>query len=61
MAWWGKLVGGTFGFMMGGPLGALMGVALGDLIAGDRVARSHGDQLGFGNVERYQSFVRKVS
>ena len=55
MAWWGKLVGGTFGFMMGGPLGALMGGALGDLIAGGRVARSHGDQLGFGNVERVQS------
>ena len=41
MAWWGKLVGGTFGFMMGGPLGALMGVALGDLIAGNRTSRGH--------------------
>ena len=25
MAWWGKLIGGTLGFMMGGPLGALLG------------------------------------
>ena len=25
MSWWGKVVGGTFGFMLGGPLGALMG------------------------------------
>lgn len=29
MSWWGKLVGGAFGFMVGGPLGALLGVALG--------------------------------
>lgn len=29
MAWWGKALGGAFGFMMGGPLGALLGVALG--------------------------------
>ena len=29
MAWWGKLVGGAFGFMMGGPLGAALGAALG--------------------------------
>ncbi len=29
MSWWGKLLGGTFGFMLGGPLGALLGVALG--------------------------------
>ena len=29
MSWWGKLLGGTFGFMIGGPIGALMGAALG--------------------------------
>ena len=29
MAWWGKFIGGAFGFMLGGPLGALMGAALG--------------------------------
>jgi DnaJ like chaperone protein len=29
LSWWGKLVGGAFGFMLGGPLGALLGVALG--------------------------------
>ncbi len=29
MSWWGKLVGGAFGFMLGGPLGALLGVVLG--------------------------------
>lgn len=29
MAWWGKLVGGAFGFMLGGPLGAILGAVLG--------------------------------
>ncbi|MEJ2686186.1 MAG: co-chaperone DjlA [Gammaproteobacteria bacterium] len=29
MSWWGKVIGGTFGFLLGGPLGALLGVALG--------------------------------
>jgi len=29
MGWWGKLAGGTFGFMLGGPLGALLGAVLG--------------------------------
>ncbi len=29
MSWWGKLLGGTFGFMLGGPLGALLGAAFG--------------------------------
>lgn len=29
MSWWGKIVGGAFGFALGGPLGALLGVALG--------------------------------
>jgi len=29
MSWWGKILGGTFGFMMGGPLGAALGAALG--------------------------------
>ena len=29
MNWWGKVIGGTFGFMLGGPLGAVLGAALG--------------------------------
>ena len=29
MSWWGKALGGAFGFMIGGPLGALMGIAFG--------------------------------
>ena len=29
MAWWGKVLGGAFGFMLGGPLGALVGATFG--------------------------------
>ena len=29
MGWWGKVIGGGFGFMLGGPLGALLGATLG--------------------------------
>ncbi|HHJ14135.1 MAG TPA: co-chaperone DjlA [Gammaproteobacteria bacterium] len=29
MSWWGKLLGGAFGFMIGGPIGALIGAAFG--------------------------------
>jgi DnaJ like chaperone protein len=29
VSWWGKAVGGAFGFMLGGPIGALLGVAVG--------------------------------
>ncbi len=29
MSWWGKLIGGTVGFLVGGPLGALLGTYFG--------------------------------
>jgi len=29
MSWWGKIIGGAFGYMLGGPLGALLGATLG--------------------------------
>ncbi|MBF8270734.1 MAG: Co-chaperone protein DjlA, partial [Gammaproteobacteria bacterium] len=29
MNWWGKIIGGTFGFMLGGPLGAMLGAVIG--------------------------------
>ncbi|ADJ29766.1 co-chaperone DjlA [Nitrosococcus watsonii] len=32
MSWWGKTLGGTFGFLLGGPLGGLLGTALGHQI-----------------------------
>ena len=53
MSWWGKVVGGTFGFMLGGPLGALMGVSLGNYFDGGLNAQS--SRLGLGATERVQS------
>ncbi|MET0069637.1 MAG: co-chaperone DjlA [Candidatus Thiodiazotropha sp.] len=51
MSWWGKLVGGAFGFMLGGPLGAVLGAALGHHfdkglrgLPDDRVSWGPGDQ-----------------
>jgi DnaJ like chaperone protein len=36
VSWWGKVIGGTFGFMLGGPLGALVGAALGHQVDSGR-------------------------
>jgi len=33
MTWWGKLLGGTFGFLSAGPLGAIIGFAAGHTVA----------------------------
>lgn len=52
MSWWGKVLGGSFGFMVGGPLGALLGAALGHQFdKGTRVAAGYGP----GTRERVQT------
>ena len=51
MAWWGKVVGGTFGFLLGGPLGALLGVSFGHQF--DTGLRSSSG--GSGDQERVQA------
>lgn len=56
MAWWGKALGGAFGFMVGGPLGALMGIAFGHNF--DRGMNSLGQdgwQGGPGDQDRIQA------
>ena len=55
MSWWGRVVGGTFGFMMGGPLGALMGAALGNYFDSGLSNLSIDESLGLGSRERVQS------
>lgn len=55
MSWWGKAVGGTFGFMMGGPLGALMGAALGNYFDEGLQGVNLDSSLGLGATERVQS------
>jgi len=47
MSWWGKIIGGSFGFLAGGPLGAMLGAALGHQF--DQGMKGMGrDQAGFG-------------
>ncbi|MCH7816808.1 MAG: co-chaperone DjlA [Proteobacteria bacterium] len=55
MSWWGKVVGGTLGFMMGGPLGALLGASLGNYFDGGREAIRLNGSMGLGATERVQS------
>lgn len=61
MSWWGKVVGGAFGFMLGGPLGAMLGATLGHQFdKGLNLADMHGgmggDAFGVsGNRERVQT------
>jgi len=55
LSWWGKLVGGAFGFMLGGPLGALLGAALGHNF--DKGLKALPDDMQFeaGDRERVQT------
>lgn len=57
MSWWGKVIGGTFGFMLGGPLGAILGASLGHNF--DRGLNNinipHGMGAGGADVEKIQS------
>ena len=59
MAWWGKLVGGTLGFMVGGPIGAMLGASFGHNFDAKSQARHGGQQkrVGYspGNQERTQA------
>jgi len=54
MAWWGKLIGGAFGFLWGGPLGALLGAALGHNFDRGMAGLPDDDKLGPGDQERVQ-------
>ena len=55
MSWWGKVLGGTFGFMLGGPLGAILGAALGhNFDKGLAGVGEAGWQAGSGDQERVQ-------
>ncbi|UCE88436.1 MAG: co-chaperone DjlA [Pseudomonadota bacterium] len=55
MSWWGKIIGGAFGFALGGPLGALLGAAVGHQF--DRgISRSiEASAWHVGDVERTQT------
>ena len=54
MSWWGRVVGGTFGFMLGGPLGALMGASLGNYFDSGLNDLGQSNGLSRGEPERVQ-------
>lgn len=55
MAWWGKVVGGTFGLLLGGPIGAMLGASLGHRI--DQGLSQRDQRQGYfpGDQERTQA------
>ncbi|MDP1930165.1 MAG: co-chaperone DjlA [Gammaproteobacteria bacterium] len=55
MNWWGKVIGGTFGFMMGGPLGAVLGAALGNYFDSGMALVANDGRLGAQGTERVQT------
>lgn len=56
MAWWGKFLGGTVGFMLlGGPLGALLGASIGHQIDARRKHKQKGRHSPETATERTQA------
>jgi len=55
MSWWGKALGGAFGFMMGGPLGALIGIAFGHNFDRGLGSIMSGEKFAPGQQERVQA------
>jgi DnaJ like chaperone protein len=55
MAWWGKIIGGTFGFMLGGPLGAMLGAALGHSFDKGLKLTDEVRGLNYGDQDRVQA------
>lgn len=54
MAWWGKIIGGAFGFMLAGPLGAVLGAALGHNFDKGMAALPDDGRMEPGDRERVQ-------
>lgn len=55
MSWWGKALGGAFGYLLGGPLGALIGVAFGHNFDRGLSAIMRSEEFGPGQQERVQA------
>jgi DnaJ like chaperone protein len=54
MSWFGKFVGGAFGFMLGGPLGAILGASLGHQFDIGMISLGAPDPLRPGDQHRVQ-------
>jgi DnaJ like chaperone protein len=54
MSWFGKFVGGAFGFMLGGPLGAILGASLGHQFDIGMIRLENLETLNPGDQQRVQ-------
>lgn len=55
MSWWGKIIGGAFGYLLGGPLGAALGAALGHNFDAGLKRVAHGAGFEPGDQQRVQT------
>ncbi|MDH3998525.1 MAG: TerB family tellurite resistance protein [Desulfuromonadales bacterium] len=61
MSWFGKLMGGSVGFMFGGPIGALVGVSLGHALIDDKVRAGYAERGNLTNQEQRQTVFFTVT
>jgi len=55
MTWFGKIMGGSVGFMLGGPIGALVGASLGHALIDDKARSSLSESGRLTGQERRQA------
>lgn len=55
MSWFGKIMGGSVGFMFGGPIGALVGAALGHALVDDKMRSQLAERGRMTGVEQRQA------
>jgi DnaJ like chaperone protein len=55
MSWFGKIMGGSVGFMLGGPIGALIGVSLGHALIDDKTRAISAETGRFSGQEKRQA------
>jgi len=55
MSWFGKIMGGSVGFMFGGPIGALIGASLGHALIDDKVRMQRAEPGRMSGLEQRQA------
>lgn len=55
MSWFGKIMGGSVGFMLGGPIGALVGATLGHALMDEKVRGQYAEQGRMTGLEQRQA------
>jgi DnaJ like chaperone protein len=55
MSWFGKIMGGSVGFMLGGPIGALVGASLGHTLIDDKTRAGYAESGRMSGQEQRQA------